>query len=61
MSAALLISIVIVLALMALFAGTTSPLRKARRQRWREDQMASEKPFQMGSDSMVIKHKKHFF
>jgi hypothetical protein len=61
MSAALLISIVIVLALTALLAGTTSPSKRARRQRWREDQMASEKPFQMGSDPVIIKHKKHFF
>ena len=61
MSASLLITIIIVLGLMALLAGTTSPLKRARRQRWWEDQMASEKPFQMGSDPVTIKHKKHFF
>jgi hypothetical protein len=62
MSASLFISIVIVLGAMALLASTTSPSKKARRQqRLLEDQMASEKPFQMGSDPVTIKHNKHFF
>jgi hypothetical protein len=61
MVTALLISIAIVLAIMVLFAKTTSPSRRARQQRWREDQMASGKPFQMGSDPMTVKHKKYFF
>jgi hypothetical protein len=60
MSASLFISIIIVLGVVALLASTTSPSKKARRQRSWEDQMASEKPFQMGNDPVTIKDKKHF-
>ena len=60
MSASLFISIIIVLGVMVLLAATASPSKKARRNRSQEDQMASEKPFQMGNDPVTITHKKHF-
>ncbi len=55
MTESLFFTVIVVLALMVLLAGTTGPLKRGRRQRWWDDQMDSEKPFQMGNDSANFK------
>lgn len=55
----MLLSVIVVLGVLALFLGFTNPWRKVYRQRWWEDQMASEKPFQMGKDQMRINSKQY--
>ena len=52
MAGNLLISVIVALGVVALMVGFTNPWRRIYRQRWWEDQMSSEKPFQMGDDPM---------
>lgn len=53
MTGNIVISAIIVLAIVAIMAGTGNPLQSVRRKRLQEEQMTSEKPFQMGNDSMT--------
>lgn len=61
MTESLLITAIIAVGLMIILAGATIPDNTKRRQRRLEDQMASEKPFQMGSDPNGIDKKKPSF
>ncbi len=57
MNESLFFTVIVVLALMVLLAGMTGPLKRGHRQRWWDDQMDSEEPFQMGSETANLNQK----
>ena len=60
MAVSMLLSVIVVFGVLALFFGFTNPWRKVYRQRWWEDQMKSEKPFQLGKDQPQANSKQYF-